>query len=61
MPARMNDASDTPSAAASEQVEGLLDTEGLAAALDDGRFTQFLDQIPIAIAVAELTPRERIA
>ncbi|MGK7871062.1 sensor histidine kinase [Falsiroseomonas sp. E2-1-a20] len=38
----------------------LLDSPNLAAALDSDRFKQFLDNIPFAIAVAELQPRERV-
>ncbi|CAN5258331.1 histidine kinase dimerization/phosphoacceptor domain -containing protein [soil metagenome] len=41
-------------------VEQLLDTPDLANALESDRFKQFLDHIPIAIAVAELTPDEHI-
>lgn len=41
-------------------VEQLLGTTDLADALESDRFKQFLDHIPIAIAVAELTPDERI-
>jgi two-component sensor histidine kinase len=38
----------------------LLDSPDLAAALDSDRFKQFLDNIPFAIAVAELKPVERV-
>ncbi|MGG5891182.1 sensor histidine kinase [Falsiroseomonas sp. HC035] len=38
----------------------LLSSPNLAAALDSDRFKQFLDNIPFAIAVAELQPRERV-
>jgi two-component sensor histidine kinase len=38
----------------------LLDSPDLAAALDNDRFKQFLDNIPFAIAVAELQPVERV-
>lgn len=41
-------------------VDQLLGTTDLANALESDRFKQFLDHIPIAIAVAELTPDERI-
>lgn len=41
-------------------VERLLGTTDLADALESERFKQFLDHIPIAIAVAELEPKERI-
>lgn len=39
---------------------GLADTPDLAAALNSDRFKQFLDNIPFAIAVAELQPQERV-
>lgn len=48
--------SDDPSAG----LEGLLDTPDLAEALESERFKQFLDQVPVAIAVAKLGPTERI-
>jgi two-component sensor histidine kinase len=38
----------------------LLDSPNLAEALDSDRFKQFLDNIPVAIAVAELQPEERV-
>jgi PAS domain S-box-containing protein len=38
----------------------LLGSPNLAAALDSDRFKQFLDNIPFAIAVAELQPLERV-
>lgn len=38
----------------------LLDTPHLADALESDRFKQFLDHIPVAVAVAELHPSERI-
>jgi two-component sensor histidine kinase len=38
----------------------LLETPGLADALESDRFKQFLDQIPIAVAVAELRPVEKV-
>lgn len=41
-------------------VEQLLGTPDLANAMESDRFKQFLDHIPIAIAVAELTPGEHI-
>lgn len=41
-------------------LEQLLDTPGLAGALESNRFKQFLDRLPVAIAVAELQPPERI-
>jgi two-component sensor histidine kinase len=42
------------------EVEQLLDTEDLASALEDGRFKQFLDHVPVAIAVSDLEPSERV-
>lgn len=43
-----------------EQVEHLYDTPDLVGALESEHFKQFLDHIPIAIAVSELNPEERI-
>ncbi len=43
-----------------ERLERLLDTTDLADALESDRFKQFLDHIPIAIAVSELQPSECI-
>ena len=43
-----------------EPVTQLLETNGLADALESGRFKQFLDHMPIAIAVSELLPSEVI-
>lgn len=43
-----------------EQVEELFATPDLADALESEQFRRFLDQIPIAITVAELKGRERI-
>lgn len=40
--------------------EHVLDTPDLANALESDRFKQFLDQVPVAIAVSELKPDERI-
>lgn len=40
--------------------ETLLGSAGLADALESGRFKQFLDHVPVAIAVAELIPPEVI-
>ena len=49
---------------ASEQppksMERLLETPDLAVALESDRFKQFLDQVPIAVAVSELNPIERV-
>ncbi|MDP3855376.1 sensor histidine kinase [Phenylobacterium sp.] len=44
----------------SQRVEQLLDSPDLAVALESDRFKQFLDQVPVAVAVSELTPNERI-
>jgi len=41
-------------------VEGFLESEGLAVALETDRFKQFLDRIPIAVAVSELKPTEKV-
>lgn len=43
-----------------EAVEQLLDTPDLASALESEQFKKFLDQVPIAIAVADLSERERV-
>jgi PAS domain S-box-containing protein len=43
-----------------EQVEQLLETPNLADALESEQFKKFLDQVPIAIAVSDLTGDERI-
>lgn len=43
-----------------EGVDQLLATPGLANALESDRFKQFLDHVPVAIAVAELSPSETI-
>jgi two-component sensor histidine kinase len=42
------------------RVEQLLDTPHLADALESDRFKQFLDHVPVAIAVSELRPSETI-
>ena len=44
----------------SADVEQLFATPGLADALESDRFKQFLDHVPVAIAVAELRPSEEI-
>ena len=44
----------------SDHLEQLLDTPGLADALESERFKQFLDHVPVAIAVSELHPSEVI-
>lgn len=41
-------------------VEQLLDTPQLAVALESDQFKLFLDQVPVAIAVSELNPSERV-
>jgi PAS domain S-box-containing protein len=43
-----------------EQVEQLLDTPSLATALESEQFKKFLDQVPIAIAVSDITSLERV-
>jgi PAS domain S-box-containing protein len=43
-----------------DRVERLLDTPNLADALESERFKQFLDHVPVAIAVSELRPSEKI-
>src|ERR1700730_6407412 len=43
-----------------EQVEALLATPDLADALESEQFRRVLDQVPIAIVVAEMKGRERI-
>ncbi|MBC7507008.1 MAG: ATP-binding protein [Sandarakinorhabdus sp.] len=43
-----------------DEVSKLLSTPGLAEALDSDRFKQFLDHVPVAIAVSELHPSEAI-
>ncbi|HEX3982397.1 MAG TPA: histidine kinase dimerization/phosphoacceptor domain -containing protein [Acidisoma sp.] len=45
---------------AADQVDALLNTPGLAHALDSEPFRRFLDQMPVAIAVSELADQERI-
>src|SRR6478672_3619249 len=44
----------------SEDVAQLLSTPGLADALESDRFKQFLDHVPVAIAVSEVGPSEAI-
>ena len=44
----------------SEKIEQLLETPDLADALESDRFKQFLDQVPVAIAVSDLKASERI-
>ena len=43
-----------------EKIEELLATPALADALESDRFRQFLDHVPVAIAVSELHPSENI-
>lgn len=43
-----------------EKIEELLATPALADALESDRFRQFLDHVPVAIAVSELRPSESI-
>jgi PAS domain S-box-containing protein len=43
-----------------EQVEQLLDTPDLATALESEQFKRFLDQVPIAIAVSDITSAESV-
>jgi PAS domain S-box-containing protein len=44
----------------SKDVDQILGTPGLADALESDRFKQFLDHVPVAIAVSELRPSEKI-
>jgi two-component sensor histidine kinase len=41
-------------------LEQLLESPDLAGALESDRFKQFLDQVPIAVAVSELNPVEKV-
>jgi two-component sensor histidine kinase len=43
-----------------DSIEQFLETPGLAVALESDLFKQFLDQIPIAVAVSELRPVETV-
>jgi len=43
-----------------DNVEQLVATPGLSDALESDRFKQFLDHVPVAIAVSELRPSEKI-
>ncbi|MBB3861316.1 two-component sensor histidine kinase [Novosphingobium hassiacum] len=43
-----------------EAVESLVSTPGLADALESDRFKQFLDHVPVAIAISELRPSEKV-
>ena len=49
-----------PPGAPSSGVERLLNTPNLADALESDHFKQFLDKVPVAIAVSELKPVERL-
>lgn len=49
--------SDSKKAAA---IEELLETPDLASALESDQFKKFLDQVPIAIAVSDLSAKERV-
>jgi two-component sensor histidine kinase len=49
-----------PSEEPPHSIEQLLETPDLAIALESDRFKQFLDLVPIAVAVSELTPAERV-
>jgi PAS domain S-box-containing protein len=46
--------------AETEQIQQLLDTPDLAGALDSEQFKRFLDQLPIAIAISDLSGDERV-
>jgi two-component sensor histidine kinase len=41
-------------------IERLLESPDLADALDSDRFKQFLDRVPFAVAVSELSPTEKV-
>src|SRR5690242_13353555 len=56
----MTDPSDEGNKAQPEEIENLLAAPDLAGALESEPFRRFLDQIPIAIAVADLKGDERI-
>ncbi|WP_447763803.1 sensor histidine kinase [Sphingopyxis panaciterrae] len=43
-----------------DKLGALLDTPDLAAALNNERFKQFLDHVPVAVAISELHPSETI-
>ncbi|MEI9411673.1 PAS domain-containing protein, partial [Mesorhizobium salmacidum] len=43
-----------------ETVEQLLETPDLASALESEQFKKFLDQVPIAIAVSDVSGQERV-
>jgi two-component sensor histidine kinase len=50
----------SPETPASQGPENLSDTPNLASALETDRFKQFLDHMPFAVAVSELSPTETI-
>jgi PAS domain S-box-containing protein len=50
----------TSKSSETENVERLVESPGLAGALESGRFKKFLDHVPIAIAVSELQDSELI-
>lgn len=45
---------------APQELNQILDTPELAEALENERFKQFLDHLPIAIAVSECGPQDRL-
>jgi PAS domain-containing protein len=49
-----------PSEQPPQSMEQLLESPDLAVALESDRFKQFLDQVPIAVAVSELNPIEKV-
>jgi two-component sensor histidine kinase len=49
-----------PSDKPPQSMEQLLESTDLAVALESDRFKQFLDQVPIAVAVSELDPIEKV-
>lgn len=51
---------DDPDDSGASAAEEILATPKLADALDSDRFKQFLDHVPLAIAVSELRPSEKI-
>ncbi len=50
----------SPDAPEADPIGGLLETPDLAGALESDRFKQFLDHVPVAIAVAALGPEEHV-
>jgi two-component sensor histidine kinase len=49
-----------PTESQPQGMDQLLETPDLAVALESDRFKQFLDRVPIAVAVSELSPIERV-